>query len=81
MKLPRDISGEKLTTLLAKYGYHETRRTGSHIRLTTTFKGSEHHLTVPSHDSLKIGTLNNVIMDLAAYLEMDKQTLIKQLFD
>jgi predicted RNA binding protein YcfA (HicA-like mRNA interferase family) len=81
MKLPRDISGEKLTALLTKYGYYETRRTGSHIRLTTTFKGSEHHLTVPAHNPLKIGTLNNIITDVATYLEMDKQTVIKQLFE
>ena len=81
MKLPRDISGEKLITLLAKYGYHETRRTGSHVRLTTTFRGGEHHLTVPAHDPLKIGTLNNIIMDVASYLEMDKQTVIKKLFE
>ncbi|NYE57789.1 putative RNA binding protein YcfA (HicA-like mRNA interferase family) [Carboxydothermus ferrireducens DSM 11255] len=35
-----------------------TRQTGSHIRLTTTLKG-EHHVTIPLHDPLKIGTLNN----------------------
>jgi predicted RNA binding protein YcfA (HicA-like mRNA interferase family) len=81
MKLPRDISGEQLTALLIKYGYHQTRRTGSHIRLTTTFKGREHHLTVPAHNPLKIGTLNNIITDVATYLEMDKQTVIKQLFE
>lgn len=80
MKLPRDISGERLASLLTRYGYHETKRTGSHIRLTTTLKGKKHRLTVPAHDTVKIGTLSNIITDLASYLEMDRQALIKQLF-
>jgi predicted RNA binding protein YcfA (HicA-like mRNA interferase family) len=43
MKLPRDMGGEELTALLGKYGYKITRQTGSHIRLTSTSKGFEHH--------------------------------------
>jgi predicted RNA binding protein YcfA (HicA-like mRNA interferase family) len=80
MKLPRNIGGENLASLLTRYGYRETRRAGSHIQLTTTFKGFEHHLTVPAHDPVKVGTLNNIINDLSSYLEMDKQSLIKELF-
>jgi len=80
MKLPRDISGEKFISLLTSYGYRETHRTGSHIRLTTTYKSAEHHLTIPAHDPVKVGTLNSIMNDLASYLEMDKQELIKELF-
>ena len=43
MKLPRDMGGEELAALLGKYGYKITRQTGSHIRLTSTSKGFEHH--------------------------------------
>lgn len=68
MRLPRDISGKKLVTLLNKFGYHETRRSGSHIRITSSVKGSEHHLTVPAHDPLKVGTLNSIIVDVSSYL-------------
>ncbi|WXJ83655.1 hypothetical protein MTBGP_04340 [Moorella thermoacetica] len=53
MRLPRDVSGEELAELLARYGYHITRQTGSHLRLTTTLRG-EHHITVPLHSPLKI---------------------------
>jgi len=60
MKIPRDVSGEKLVKLLSKLGYKVTRQTGSHIRLTTTLNG-EHHVTIPLHDPLKIGTLNKYI--------------------
>lgn len=80
MKLPRDISGEELAKLLdRKYGYEITRQTGSHIRLTTVLKG-EHHLTIPKHKFLKLGTLNSILQDLAEHLKTDKRSLIKELF-
>ncbi len=80
MKLPRDIGGEELAELLAKYSYRITRQTGSHLRLTSNIKGTEHHLTIPRHKSLKIGTLNNILNSVALHLEIDKQELIKSLF-
>lgn len=79
MKLPRDISGEKLVKLLKKYDFKITRQTGSHIRLTSTIKG-EFHLTIPNHNPLKIGTLNNILIDLSGYLKLDKEKLLKELF-
>jgi len=80
MKLPRDLGGEELATCLGKYGYQVVRQTGSHIRLTSTYKDTEHHLTIPRHKPLRVGTLNGIINDVAAYLEMDKQNLIDVLF-
>ncbi len=55
MKLPIDLSGEALVTALSKLGYVVDRQTGSHIRLTTKENG-EHHLTIPNHSPIKIGT-------------------------
>jgi predicted RNA binding protein YcfA (HicA-like mRNA interferase family) len=57
MKLPRNIGGGGLAKLLSKYGYKITRQTGSHLRLSTTLKG-EHHLTIPKHKPLKVGTMS-----------------------
>lgn len=79
MKLPRDIGGEALAKLLKKYGYSISRQRGSHIRLTSTIKG-EHHITIPKHPSLKIGTLNNILNDISIHLEIDKQILVSELF-
>lgn len=79
MKLPREISGVELAKLLKKYGYEITRQTGSHIRLTTTAKG-EHHITIPGHKFLKIGTLSGILNDIAAHFKMNKGDLIKELF-
>lgn len=78
MKIPRDIGGVELSTLLKKYNYQITCQTGSHIRLTTNLKG-EHHITIPAHKPLRIGTLNNVLNDIARHLEIDKSILIKEL--
>ncbi len=61
MKLPRDIGGEELAKLLVKYGYYVTRQTGSHMRLSTKYKGTEHHITIPGHKPLKTGTLSGII--------------------
>ena len=80
MKLPRDIGGEELAKLLKRYGYQVSRQTGSHIRLTSMIKGTEHHLTIPRHKSLKIGTLSGIVNDIATHLEMDKKSLLEELF-
>lgn len=79
MKLPRDISGERLAILFKKYGYQITRQTGSHIRLTTQLKG-EHHITIPTHKFLKIGTLSSILSDVANHFKIDKSSLSKELF-
>ncbi|GAB4540651.1 MAG: hypothetical protein Fur0020_09950 [Thermodesulfovibrionia bacterium] len=80
MKLPRDISGEELAGLLRKFGYEITRQTGSHIRLTSYFTGKEHHVTIPRHESLKIGTLSNILKDIALHLGISSRKIIEDLF-
>jgi len=80
MKLPRDLGGDELITLLSKYGYQVTRKVGSHARLTSTYKTTEHHITIPLHKPIKIGTLSNIINEVAVYLETDKQSLLDDLF-
>ena len=80
MKLPRDIGGEELALPPNRYGYEKTRQTGSHIRLTSTLKGTEHHVTIPKHKALRLGTLNGILNEVASYLEMEKENLIALLF-
>jgi predicted RNA binding protein YcfA (HicA-like mRNA interferase family) len=79
MKLPRDISGEGLARILGRSGYKVTRQTGSHLRLTTMQKG-EHHITIPRHAPLKIGTLSKILADVACHLEIPKEQLAAELF-
>jgi predicted RNA binding protein YcfA (HicA-like mRNA interferase family) len=79
-KIPRDLSGDELSKLLKKYGYEVVRQTGSHIRLISVYKETEHKITIPNHNPIKIGTLNNILNDIAEYLKIPKQVLISQLF-
>ncbi len=79
-RVPRDISGQTLVKLLSRYGYKITRQTGSHIRLTSHAHGKEHHITVPNHDYIKIGTLNSILNDLAYSLGKSKEEVVKNLF-
>ena len=80
MKIPRNVSGDELSKLLAQFGYTVTRQTGSHMRLTSSFKGSENHITIPRHTPLKIGTLNSILKDVASYLEIDRTKFVDKLF-
>lgn len=79
MKIPRDISGHDLIKYLKPYGYIITRQTGSHIRLTTE-QGGQHHITIPDHDPLKIGTLAAIIGDIAAHFNVTRDKLMQELF-
>ena len=78
--MPRSLSAEELVKKLAKYGYFIARQTGSHLRLTRIFNGTESHLTIPNHNPLRIGTLNNIIQDLASHLGIQKSDALKELF-
>jgi predicted RNA binding protein YcfA (HicA-like mRNA interferase family) len=80
LKLPRDVSGHDLARALARFGYAVTRQSGSHIRLTSNLKGVEHHMTIPAHDSLRIGTLSQILNEVAAYLKLWRDALVEALF-
>ena len=80
MRLPRDVSGDELMRLLKRYGYQTTRQTGSHVRLTSTYRGDEHHITIPRHKNLRVGTLNSILKDIADYLAISKEELTRELF-
>lgn len=80
MKLPRDLSGAEFALLLQRYGYEVTRQTGSHLRLISHHKSAEHHITVPRHAALRVGTLGSILSEVAAYLEVDRSSLAEELF-
>lgn len=80
MKLPRDISGRELAALLRRFGYAQTRQTGSHIRLSSTVRDRPHHISIPAHASLKVGTLNSILNSVAEYLGMSRGELCRELF-
>jgi predicted RNA binding protein YcfA (HicA-like mRNA interferase family) len=79
MRLPRDLGGIELAKLLNQYGYRITRQTGSHLLLTTQLNG-EHHLTIPNHPDLRVGTLSAILTDVADHLGIPRDELIAKLF-
>ena len=79
MKLPRDLSGGGLARALSKVGYRVTRQTGSHMRLTVD-SPSRHHVTIPAHDPLKVGTLGAILAEVAAHLGIERDELLRRLF-
>jgi predicted RNA binding protein YcfA (HicA-like mRNA interferase family) len=79
LKLPRDVSGRDLARRLRLCGYDVTRQVGSHMRLTTRERG-EHHVTIPAHDTLRVGTLEYILASVAHHLSMDRQELALKLF-
>jgi predicted RNA binding protein YcfA (HicA-like mRNA interferase family) len=79
MRLPRDLSGTELVKALSRVGYRVTRQTGSHVRLTTDHP-SQHHVTIPAHDPLKIGTLSGILSDVSDHLKISRDDLLQKLF-
>jgi predicted RNA binding protein YcfA (HicA-like mRNA interferase family) len=78
LRLPRDVSGDDLAKSLGVLGYRLTRQTGSHLRLTTTDRG-EHHVTVPRHGALRVGTLAGVLGDVAQHFGLAREELVDRL--
>lgn len=79
MRLPRDVSGRELAKRLEIYGYVVTRQKGSHMRLTTT-QGGEHHVTIPCHDSLRLGTLRSILSVVANHFGNTPDEVADRLF-
>ena len=79
MKIPRSVSAAKLIKVLKPLGYEATRQTGSHIRLTTEQNG-KHHITIPNHDPIRVGTFSAIISDVAQHFGKSKQELMEELF-
>jgi predicted RNA binding protein YcfA (HicA-like mRNA interferase family) len=78
MRLPRDVSGRELARSFERVGYRIDRQTGSHLRLTCPAP-EEHHLTIPAHDPLRLGTLAAILGDAAAHLGLTRDELLRRL--
>ena len=77
--VPRDVSGADLVRGLTRRGYAVVRQTGSHVRLTWREGADEHHITVPLHDPVKVGTLSAILAAVADALGVSRDELIDDL--
>jgi predicted RNA binding protein YcfA (HicA-like mRNA interferase family) len=79
MRLPRDLSGNDLAQALRQLGHSITRQASGHIRLTTLQHG-EHHITIPHHSPLRIGTLSAILTDVVTHFDISRDQFVAQLF-
>lgn len=78
-RLPRDLSGLDLKRVLERQGYEVVRTAGSHVRLTHPGP-PQHHITIPMHAALKIGTLAGVLDELGGVWRLDRDGVLARLF-
>jgi len=77
MKLPRDLSGTNLAKHLCKlWNYEQVHQVGSHLILETSVP-AHHRLAVPSHNPLRIGTLNAILSAVSANKGVSKEEILK----
>lgn len=79
MRLPRDLTGAELVRQLSKLDYRQTCHSGSHVRLTCDVP-HQHHVTIPLHDPLRIGTLSAILGDVAEAQGIRRDVLLERLF-
>ncbi len=78
MRFPRDLIGGEPVKALRVLGYDMARQNGSHIVVTTRRDG-EHHETIPNHRPLRIGTLRNILKNVAAHHRLEMAELFRLL--
>ena len=77
-KLPV-ISGQKLIATLKSLGYQVVRQRGSHVRLENKTPTGTHKITIPIHDPLAKGTLNDILIKVSLWNQIPKKDLIERL--
>ena len=75
----RNVSGQDLARAREGSVTPQRDKPEAPPRLTSHEHG-EHHITVPNHDSLRVGTLSAVLTDVASHFEMNREQLIEKLF-
>jgi predicted RNA binding protein YcfA (HicA-like mRNA interferase family) len=79
VRVPRDLSGRELARRLEGCEYRVTRQVGSHLRLTREGDPT-HHITVPAHEALKVGTLSGILRAVERHLGKTREELLSDLF-
>ncbi len=78
MKTPRDVSGKILVRALRVLEYRLVRQDGSHMRLTTE-RGGVHHITVPNHSPMRVGTPQGILKAVATHHRVGVEELCRML--
>jgi len=73
------VSGKDLIKALSRLGYTPVRQRGSHAQLKCTTPAGEHTITIPMHDEIAPGTLNDILSRVALWKGLPKDDLIRML--
>jgi predicted RNA binding protein YcfA (HicA-like mRNA interferase family) len=79
VRIPRDLNGTDLAKQLGRLGYSITRQSGSHMRLTRLDGDQEQHLTIPAHKPLRVGTLRQILKDVADHTHQSLEAVLEAL--
>jgi len=77
-KLPV-VSGKRLLALLQNLNYTIIRQRGSHVRLEKETEAGMHKITIPYHNPISKGTLNDILKKVAVWNQISKEKLIELL--
>ena len=77
-KLPV-ISGKKLISCLTTMGYRVVRQRGSHVRLEKSTEAGIHKITIPNHNTIAKGTLNDILTRVSIWNQVPKDKLMELL--
>ena len=61
MGKPRVLSGKQVCAILARHGFEEVRRRGTHIVMQKRLPGTTITVPVPDHAELRMGTLQSIV--------------------
>jgi len=79
MKLPRDLSGDDLAQALQALGYERVHQSGNHVKLVCQ-RPKRHQVAIPRHKALRVGTLSDVLSEVARVHGLSRQELLELLF-
>jgi len=73
------VTGKDLIKFLLSLGYNVVRQKGSHVRLEKTTRVGTHKITVPHHNPVAKGTLNDILSKVSIWNQISKEELIRML--
>jgi predicted RNA binding protein YcfA (HicA-like mRNA interferase family) len=73
------VSGKKLIKALQKIDYNVIRQKGSHIQMQLESEQGIHTITIPLHDEITLGTLNDIVGKVSLWTGINKRALIERI--
>ncbi len=82
MRPPGDLSGADFAeSLRGHFGYRFVRQRGSHISLAVKVSDTEHHITIPRHRQIRVGTLSSIVSSVAEQIGASRDEVRSRLFE